>query len=95
MDEKLSEKHAKKEQFYVYVRAGKCRERRYVLTTYFFQIYFRMNHFVIKFSSPQAAWGIDPSSQNPADVPVKCGLCLLDTTVSFAKMAQPIEVPFG
>ena len=36
----------------------------------FIQIYFRMHHFVVKFSnfsSPQAARGIDPLNQNPAD----------------------------
>ena len=38
------------------IRAGKCRERRYA-DHIFIQIYFRMHHFVVKFSSPQAARG--------------------------------------
>ena len=40
------------------IRAGRCRERRY--DHIFIQIYFRMHHFVVKFSkfsSPQAARG--------------------------------------
>jgi len=39
--------------------AGRCGERRYA-DHIFFQIYFRMHHFVVnfsKFSSPQAARG--------------------------------------
>jgi len=62
MDEKLkSENMHKGAVFYVYIlrviRAGRCRERRYV-DHIFIQIYFRMHHFVVKFSkfsSPQAA----------------------------------------
>jgi len=62
MDEKLkSENMHKRAVFYVYIlrviRAGRCRERRYV-DHIFIQIYFRMHHFVVKFSkfsSPQAA----------------------------------------
>ena len=45
--------------------------RRYADHT-FIQIYFRMHHFVVKFSkfsSPQAARGRWPPNQNPADVP--------------------------
>ena len=41
------------------IRAGRCRERRYA-DHIFIQIYFRMHHFVVKFSkfsSPQAARG--------------------------------------
>jgi len=41
------------------IRAGRCRERRYADHIYSY-IYFRMHHFVIKFSkfsSPQAARG--------------------------------------
>jgi len=41
------------------IRAGRCRERRYA-DHIFIQIYFRMHHFVVKFSkfsSPQAAMG--------------------------------------
>ena len=41
------------------IRAGRCRERRYA-DHIFIQIYFRMHHFVVKFSkfsSPQAAKG--------------------------------------
>jgi len=44
------------------IRASRCRERRYA-DLIFIQIYFRMHHFVVKFSkfsSPQAARGIDP-----------------------------------
>ena len=78
MDEKLkSENTHKRAVFYVYVifwgqsgRAGV--ENGAMLTTYLFQIYFRMHHFVVKFSkffSPQAARGHWPPNQNPADVP--------------------------
>jgi len=66
MDEKLkSEKHAKKSSFLCLcdisraIRAGRCRERR-CADHIFIQIYFRMHHFVVKFSkfsSPQAARG--------------------------------------
>ena len=70
MDEKLkSENMQKRAVFYACyilraIRAGRCRERRYA-DHIFIQIYFRMHHFVIKFSkfsSPQAARGhwIDP-----------------------------------
>jgi len=38
------------------IRAGRCRERRYA-DRIFIQIYFRMHHFVLKFSSPRAARG--------------------------------------
>ena len=72
-------KHAKKSSFlclcYILraIRAGRCRERRYADHT-FIRIYFRMHHFVVKFSkkiSPHATrGGIDPPNQNPADVPV-------------------------
>jgi len=66
MDEKLkSENMQKRAVFYVYVmilraiRAGRCRERRYA-DHIFIPIYFKMHHFVVKFSkfsSPQAARG--------------------------------------
>ena len=56
----------KRAVFYVYIlraiRAGRCRERRYA-DHIFIQIYFRMHHFVVKFSkfsSPQTQGGIDP-----------------------------------
>ena len=58
-------KHARKTSFlcscYILraIRAGRCRERRYA-DNIFIQIYFRMHHFVVKFSkfsSPQAARG--------------------------------------
>jgi len=48
-------KHAKKSSFlclrYILraIRAGRCRERRYA-DHIFIQIYFRMHHFVVKFS---------------------------------------------
>jgi len=64
MDETLKKlKHAKKSIFSEYferIRAGRCRERRYAADHIFIQIYFRMHHFVVKFSkisSPQAARG--------------------------------------
>jgi len=42
-----------------------------MLTTYLFKLYFRMHHFVVKFSkfsSPRAAKGeLTPPNQNPAD----------------------------
>ena len=44
----------------------------------FIQIYFRMHHFVVKFSnfsSPQAARGSDPLNQNPADA-IAAVVCL-------------------
>jgi len=53
------------------IRAGRCRERRYA-DNIFIQIYFRMHHFVVKFSkfsSPPAARGHWPPNQNSADVP--------------------------
>jgi len=93
MDEKLkSENMQKRAVFYVeaYViilRAiwvGRCRERRYA-DHIFIEIYFRMHHFVVKFSkfsSPQAARGIDPPNQNPADVPGLPTCLLLAPTVS-------------
>jgi len=64
-----------KEQLSVFVilraiRAGRCRERRYA-DHIFIQIYFRMHHFVVKFSkfsSLQAARGHWPPNQNLADV---------------------------
>jgi len=66
MDEKLkSENMQKKSSFlslcYILraIGAGRCRERRYA-DHIFIQIYFRMHHFVAKFSqisSPQAARG--------------------------------------
>jgi len=55
------------------IEAGRCRERRYA-DHIFIQIYFRMHHFVVKFSkfsSPQEARVIDPHNQNPADVPAQ------------------------
>ena len=60
MDEKLkSEYMQKRAVFYVYVIFGQqsgqaCVENGAMLTTYLF-IYFRMHHFVVNFSSPQAA----------------------------------------
>ena len=54
------------------IRAGRCRERRYA-GYIFIQIYFRMHHFVVKFSKKNFASGgkgaLTPSNQNPADVP--------------------------
>ena len=73
-----NQKHAKKSSFlclrYILraIRAGRCRERRYA-GHIFIQIFFRMHHFVVKFSkfsSPQAARGHWPPDQNPADVSV-------------------------
>jgi len=67
-------KHAKKSSFLNIlraIRAGRCRERRYA-DHIFIQIYFRINHFVVKFSkfsSPQAARGHWPPNQNHADPP--------------------------
>ena len=52
MDEKLKSENMQKEQFLCFlraIRAGRCRERRYADHT-FIQIYFRMDHFVVKFS---------------------------------------------
>jgi len=63
-------KHAKNRA----IRAGRCRERRYA-DHIFIQTYFRMHHFVVKFSlfsSPQVARGHWPPVENPADVLVVC-----------------------
>jgi len=55
MDEKLKSKNMQKEQFSMFmlyfesIRAGRCRERRYT-DHIVIQIYFRMHHFVVKFS---------------------------------------------
>jgi len=75
IDEKLkSENMQKKSSFLNILRAirtGICRERRYA-DHIFIRIYFRMHHFVVKFSkfsSPQAARGHWPPNQNPADPP--------------------------
>jgi len=63
MDEKLKSENMQKEQFSMFMLyfesnpGRQCRERRYAI---FIQIYFRMHHFVVKFSkfySPQAARG--------------------------------------
>ena len=51
------------------IRAGRCRERRYA-DHIFIQMYFRMHHFVVKFSkfsSPQAARGHWLPNQNLAE----------------------------
>jgi len=79
MDEKLkSENMQKRAVFYVCVifweQSGPAGvENGAMLTIYLYiQIYFRMHHFVVrfsKFSSPQAARGHWPPSQNPTDVP--------------------------
>jgi len=64
MDEKLKTENMQKEHVYVIFRQQSEQSRQAgvengaMLTTYFFQIYFRMHHFVVKFSklsSPQAA----------------------------------------
>ena len=77
MDEKLkSENSQKRAVFYVYVifweQSGQAGVENGAMLTTFIQIYFRMHHFVVKFSklsSPQAARGQWPPNQNPADVP--------------------------
>jgi len=63
MDEKLKSENMQKRADLCYIlraiRAGRCRERRYD-EHIFIQIYFRMHHFIVKFStkiSPQAARG--------------------------------------
>jgi len=56
MDEKLKRENMQNLRA---IRAGRCRKRRYV-DHIFIQIYFRMHHFVVKFSkisSPQVARG--------------------------------------
>jgi len=55
MDKKLKNENMQKRA----IRADRCKERRYA-DHIFIQIYFRMHHFVVKFSkfsSPQAARG--------------------------------------
>jgi len=56
MDEKLESKNVQKKSSFLClryilraIRAGRCRERRYA-DHIFIQIYFRMHHFVVKFS---------------------------------------------
>jgi len=56
MDEKLKSENMQKEQFSLClcymlraIRAGRCRERRYA-DHIFIQLYFRVHHFVVKFS---------------------------------------------
>jgi len=73
MDEKLKSENMQKRACLCYIlraiRAGRCRERRYA-DHIFIQTYFKMHHFVVKFSkfsSPQAARGHWPPNQNPAD----------------------------
>jgi len=59
MDEKLKSKKSSFLDILRTIRAGRCRERRYA-DDIFIPIYFRMHHFVVKFSkfsSPQAARG--------------------------------------
>jgi len=59
MDEKLKSENMQKRAVLRAIRAGRCRERRYA-DHIFIQIYFRLHHFVVKFSkfsSPQAARG--------------------------------------
>ena len=77
MDEKLTCENMQKNSSFLClcyilraIGAGRCRERRYA-EHIFIQIYFRMHHFVVKFSkfsSPQAARGALTPNQNPADV---------------------------
>jgi len=74
MDEKLKSENTQKKSSFLNIlraiRAVRCRERRYA-DHIFNQIYFRMRHFVVKFSKKirlrQAAGGTDPANQNPAD----------------------------
>jgi len=84
-------KYAKKAVFYVYVcyilkaiRTGRCRDRLYA-DHIFIQIYFRMHHFVVKFSkfsSPQAARGIDPLTK------------ILRTFLIVAYLLEPVLVQY-
>jgi len=59
IDEKLKSENVQKRAVLRAIRAGRCRERRYAHHIFIqIQIYFRMHHFVVKFSqfsSPQAA----------------------------------------
>ena len=73
------------------IRAGSCRERRYA-DHIFIQIYFRMHHFVVKFSkfsSPQAARGHWPPNENPADVPESQAIGLLERTCLIRGRTHP------
>ena len=63
------------------------------LTTYWSQIYFRVHHFLVKFSkfsSPRAARGHWPPNQNPADVPDGKSLvsCFFDSRCSSVIAAE-------
>jgi len=68
MDDELKSEYMQKSSFLT-GGEGRCREQRYA-DHIFIQIYSRMHHFIVKFSKislPQAARGIDPLNQNPAD----------------------------
>jgi len=57
MDEKLKSENMQKRAVFYAIRVGRSREQRYA-DHIFVQIYFRMHHFVVKFSkfsSPPAA----------------------------------------
>jgi len=60
MDEKLKSEE-NRAVFYVYVifreQSGQAGVENGAMLTTFIQIYFRMHHFLVKFSSPQAARG--------------------------------------
>jgi len=77
IDEKLKSENVQKRAVFMFMlyfdsnQGGRCRQRRYA-DHIFIRIYFRMHHFVVKFSkfsSPQTARVIDPRKRNPADVP--------------------------
>ena len=77
MDEKLKSENMQKKQFSMFMlyfesnQGRGCRERRYA-DHIFIQIYFRMHHFVVKFSKiffASGGKGALPPNQNLADVP--------------------------
>jgi len=87
MDKKLKSENMQKSSFlclcYILkaIRPGRCRERRYA-DHIFIQIYFRMHHFVVRFSKFTSPQAIDPPNQNPADVPVRAPLQLRKSRIA-------------
>jgi len=91
MDEKLKSENVQKKSSFLRlcysfraIRAGRCRERRYV-DHIFIQIYFRMHYFVVNFQNFlrfRRQGGIDPANRNPADVPVDVVTCSINQSIS-------------
>ena len=73
------------------IRSGRCRERRYA-DHIFSQIYFRMHHFVVKFSKfARRHW---PPNQNPADPPASTRCDFFSTTTRGIRLRREVHVFF-